>query len=143
MMPARKVTLIVDETSYTEIDFPARPCVDGGLVNLIPGERILVEADVQGDSLVNLRHVETPEHPKQTIELELTQNQDRKSPFMILRVMHSFPRTLTYEAGIQPLGQQGFVKTTTVPAPPDVTGYESWPTPLTRILLRNFALSSG
>jgi hypothetical protein len=141
MMPARRVTLIVDETSYTEIDFPERPCVDGEWVNLIPGERIVLEADVQGDALVNLRHVETPEHPSQTITLELTQNQDRKSPFMILRIDHAFTKALTYEVGIQPLGEQRFVKTTSLPAPPGVTGYESWPRPLTRILLRSFRLS--
>ena len=143
MMPARRVTIIVDEASYTEIDFPARPCVDGGLINLIPGERVLLEADVQDGVLVNLRHVERSEHPTQTFELEFTQNQDRKSPFMVLRITNSFPKTLTYEAGIQRLGQQGFVRTSTVPAPPGMTGYESWPTPLTRILLRGFRLSDA
>jgi len=141
-MPARKVTIIVDETSSTEIeiDYPARPCVDRNLVNLILGERILVEADVRDGRLVNLKRVEKTEHPDQTLEIGFSQNQERKSPLMILQISNPFSKLLTYEAGIQPLGRQGFARTSTLPVRPRLTNYESWPNPVTRILLRNFRL---
>ncbi len=139
-MPARKITIIIDETRSTDIDYPSRPCVDDNLVNLIPGERILVEADVRDGRLVHLKRVEKTEHPDQTLEIEFSQNQERKSPFMILQISNPFSKLLTYEAGIQPLGRQSFARTSTLPVQPGLTNYESWPEPLTRIVLKNFRL---
>lgn len=110
------------------------------MVNMIPNEKVLVEAEVKGGKLFNLKHVQKSEHPERTIELEFTQNQDRKSPFMMLSLKNPFDKGLKYEAGIQSAGQQVFRQTSTIVVRPKLASFESWPDPLTRILLRNFQL---
>ena len=140
LAPAKKVVLILSEKEYTEIDYPPRPCVYNELVNMIPSEKILVEAEVKEGKLVNLKHVDKNEHPELTIGLAFTQNQDRKNPFMMLAFENPFDKDLKYEAGIQFHGEQGFKQTSTVLVPAKQGSYEAWPDPLTRIILRNFEL---
>jgi hypothetical protein len=140
LIPAKKYELILNEKEFTEIDYPARPCVLHDLVNLIPNETIFIEADIQGTKLVNLKYVENLINPGKTLEIQFKQNQDHKSPFMILVVKNPFQRALKYEAGIQLLSQQGFRKTSTLPVGAKLTNFESWPHPVTRILLKNFEL---
>lgn len=140
LAPAKKVELILNEKDYADLDYPARPCVLDDIVNMIPNEKVLMEAEVKEGKLVNLQHVDKIGHPERTIELEFTQNQDRKSPFMMLSVKNPFDKGLRYEAGIQYHGREGFRKTSTVVVQPKLASFESWPNPLTRILLRNFQL---
>jgi hypothetical protein len=140
LMPARKVKLGIDKEHYAEIDFPARPAVVDDLVNLLPGEKILVEADVKGSHLVNLHVVDVAAHPERTLELEFKQNEDRDNAFMILVVKNPFGRPLHYAAGIQDHGKQGFRKTDVVDVGPGLVNFESWHEPLTRVLLNRFEL---
>lgn len=138
--PGKKVVLIINKENSYEIDFPARPYVVDDLVNLIPGEAIFIEARVQGKKLVKLKQVEKISNPEKTIEIQFKQNQDRASPFMVLSVKSPFQHPLKYVAKIQILGQQEFSKTDTLPVAPRLVSYESWPEPVTRILLGNFEL---
>jgi hypothetical protein len=140
LMPGKKVELILNEQAYVEIDYPSRPCVLNDMVNMIPNEKILVEAEIKDKKLVNLKHVDRIEHPERTIELEFSQKQDRKSPMMLLRVKNPFDKGLRYEAGIQYNGKQDFLQTSTLVVPAKLMNIESWPDPLTRILMRNFQL---
>ena len=140
LAPAQKVELILSEKEYADLDYPSRPYVIDDMVNMIPDEKILVEAEVKERKLVNLQHVDKNEHPERTIELAFTQNQDKKSPFMVLAVKNPFDKGLKYEAGIQIHGQKGFIKTSTLVVQPKLTIFESWPNPLTWIVLRNFEL---
>jgi hypothetical protein len=110
------------------------------MVNMIPNVKFVVQVEVKEGKLVNLQHVDKAEHPERTIELEFTQNQDRKSPFMMLSVKNPFDKGLKYEAGIQYHGQQGFHKTSTVVVHPKLSSFGSWPDPIMRILSRNSQL---
>jgi hypothetical protein len=74
LSPAKKVELILNEKEYVDLDYPSRPCVLDDMVNMIPNEKVLVEAEVKEGRLVNLQHVDKNEHPERTIELEFTQN---------------------------------------------------------------------
>jgi hypothetical protein len=74
LSPAKKVELILNEKEYVDLDYPSRPCVLDDMVNMIPNEKVLVEAEVKEGRLANLQHVDKNEHPERTIELEFTQN---------------------------------------------------------------------
>jgi hypothetical protein len=140
LAPAKKVELILSEKEYAHLDYPSRPCVLDDMVNMIPNEKVLVEAEVKEGRLVNLQHVDKNEHSERTIELEFSQNQDKKSPFMMLSLKNPFEKGLKYEALVQYHGLEGFRKTSTIVVQPRLASFESWPDPLTRILLRNFQL---
>jgi len=138
MAPARLVKLIVDKDHYTEINYPARPVVVDGLINMIPGEEIFIEAEVSGDKLVNLKWVDTVKNPDRTIKLSFSQSDDKESPMMMLNITNPFDRDLVYEAGIQVYGRQKFSKTSALPIAAKLGAYEMWPDTITRILLKNF-----
>jgi hypothetical protein len=140
LMPPLKVRLIVDAERYTDIDFPARPAVVRDVVNLIPGETIFVEAEIKGTALVNLKLVKKAVRPERTLTLEFSQTEDREAPMMMLVVKNPFKKAVTYRAEIQRLGEQRFEKTSTVPVQAGLQTFESWPYPITRILLKDFAL---
>jgi len=140
IMPAKKVLLILDEQRSINLDYPSRPCVIDDTVNLAPGEKIFIEAEIRDNRLVNLKQVESVEHPDRTIELEFTQNQERDMPFMMLSISNPFPKGLKYQSSIQYPMKEGFYKTSNVGVRARLKSFESWPQPLTRILLKNFEL---
>ena len=142
LQPAKKVQLTLDDEREVEIDFPSRPAILNDLVNLIPGEKLLIKTQIRGDRLISLNLVETNVSAERTLEIEFKQERDGKRSFMILSVKNPFDRTLVYEAGIQRHGQQKFVKTSSVPVPAHLEAFESWPEPLTRIMLKNFRLQA-
>ncbi len=139
-MPAKKVLLILEEQRSIDLDYPSRPCVIDNAINLVPGEKVLVEAEIKGNKLVNLKHVEKIENPDITLELEFTQNQDRKMPFMMLSITNPFSKGLKYQSSIQYPMKEGFYKTSNVGVRANLMSFESWPQPLTRILLTDFEL---
>lgn len=141
MMPATKVQLILSENENTVVEYPSRPCVYNDRVNLIPGEVILIDAEIIGNKLVNLKHVSKVEHPERTIEWSFTQNKDSKCPYMVLRIKNPFDKGLIYQEDIQRHGRETLTSSCTVVAPAKIVSFESWPYPLTRIQLRNFHLN--
>lgn len=141
--PARKVGLVVGGTLPTEIDYPAREAVVADAVNLVPGEKFLIEAEVRGAKLAKLKLVEKARHPERTLEVEFSQNLEQGSPFMVLRVKNPFSQPITYEAGIQAFGGERIDNSDTVPVKPGQESLESWPQPLTRIVLRSFRLGDA
>lgn len=140
LAPEKKVEIILNEKEFAEVEYEARPFVESDIVNLVPNEKVFVQAEMRKGKIVRLRHVAVNENPERTIEIEFTQNQDRKRPFMTLSVKNPFENELTYDANIQDFGKEDFRKTSTLAVPPQMMNVESWPTPLSRIVLNNFQL---
>ncbi|MBI5189672.1 MAG: hypothetical protein HZA22_03205 [Nitrospirae bacterium] len=140
LMPAKKVKLVLEHGKYTELDYPARPCVMNDTINLALGEKIYIEAEVKDDMLVNLKHVDSIEHPECTMELEFSQSEDSTPPFMMLHITNPFKKDLKYESSVLYYGQYKLRKTSNVGVGAERATYESWPSSITQIVLKNFEL---
>lgn len=141
MMPAKKVEIIINGSLNYIVDYPERPCVDDNIVNLIPGEKLFIEAELDGKKLVNLKRVERIVRRDRTLVFEFNQKKDPKALAMYLLIKNPFEHTLKYSAEIQPYGKEEFFKTATAPILPKKYVYEVWLEPVLRILLENFELT--
>ncbi len=45
------------------------PVVQPKFISIYPGETLFIEADIEGDLLINLKHVKTVERPEKTMKL--------------------------------------------------------------------------
>src|SRR5262249_39223338 len=79
---------------------------DGALLRIVPGEKLTVTGDVQGDRLVNLRLVETPS-ARDVLLVSFEQKAlGTGKPAMILNVENRFARNVKYRAGMQLLDRK-------------------------------------
>lgn len=134
------VELIYDKEHQFAVDLPGSPIIVNDEINLIPGEEFFVEADVVKDRLVHLRRVEKIVHPERTLQMSFTQNPDRDSPFMMLKISNPFKKNLKYRSRITPAGQTRFQETSNVGIRAELVTYESWPPAAIRLLLSDFQL---
>lgn len=140
LMPAKKVMLRIDENRVAEIDNPARPSVFEDDVNLAPGEKIYVEAEVKDDKLVKLKQVDDIEHPDVTLEIEFKQVVDKNKTSMMLHIINPFQKSLRYESYAQYYGYDQFRVKKNIGVRARLGVYEMWLSPTKKILLRNFEL---
>ncbi len=133
--PATDVRLTKENGDIIEVSVATRPYVIHGLISIIAGETIHIEAVSQGSALTELRYVPAVENPDRTITLKLEQVAEVG---MILTVSNPFPKPLKYRAGIHRLGYEEFHRTSICPVPQGLKSYEHWPEPLIQILLVDF-----
>ena len=130
--PPADVRLKSDNGEIIEVSVATRPYVIHGLISIIAGETIHIEAVPQGSTLTDLRYVPAVENPDRTMTLKLEQVAEVG---MILTVTNPFSKPLKYRAGIHRLGYDKFHQTSICPVPQGLKSYEHWPEPLIQILL--------
>ena len=133
--PAADVRIKTDYGEYIAVPVASRPYVFHGLVSIIPGETIYIEAVPQGGILTDLRYVPAVDNPDRTMTLKLEQVAELG---MVLTVSNPFSKPLKYRAGIHRLGYEEFHTTSICPVPRGLKSYEHWPEPLIHILLVDF-----
>ena len=106
-------------------------------ITVVAGQTVHVEADVSGDSLVNLKAVDAIVHPGRTITATLTQEQNGG---MMLSVKNPFARQLKFDMGMMPLGTDGLYKTSSCPVIAGGGSFEMWPYPIFQLVLGNARL---
>lgn len=144
--PAKKIKLRVEEGRVFQGKAPRMPYVQDGAVQIIPGETLFIEAEVDGDRLINLRRVKRPQKPKVTLELRLSQpGKARADLGMMLTIGNPFKRALRYKASFLPASSDDPASatpkpTSTCPISPRMKSHESWPHPILRLYLSDFVL---
>lgn len=144
--PAKKIKLRVEEGQVLKTKAPRTPYVHEGAVQIIPGETLYIEAEIDGDRLINLRRVKRPQRPKVTLELRLQQpGKARADLGMMLTIGNPFKRALRYKASFLPAGADDPASatpkpTSTCPIAPRMKSHESWPHPILRLYLSDFIL---
>ena len=133
--PATAVRLESDNGETIEIPVASRPYVYHGLISIVPGETIYIEAVPRDSALTELRYVPAMENPDRTMTIRLEQDAEVGT---ILTVSNPFPKPLKYRAGIHRLGYEEFHNTSICPIPQGLKSYEHWPEPLIHILLVDF-----
>ena len=117
------------------------PVVQSGLVTLYPGESIYIEADVVGDTLVNLNLVREISNPDKTITIKFWQDTSMSSGTdMMLSVHNPFERFLRYELGMMTFDSNEVQYTSSCPVLPGKFAYEHWPFPLFQLAMTGFRL---
>lgn len=128
------LTLDDGRQQETRFDEPRPIIIDGERITVYAGETIFVEADLDGDRLVNLRAVEAIANPENTIVLELQQKVGK--PYMLLTVKNPFPRPLKYHL-LMLLPTDGELRRTSS-CPVIANGgqaFESWPHAIFQLVL--------
>ena len=110
--------------------FPAIVQDTGILV--VAGQTVYVEAEVDGDKLVNLHAVETMTHPERTITAHLEQSADGG---MMLSLKNPFKAALKFRMGMMPLASDDLYSTSSCPVVAEGGSFEMWPFPIFQVLL--------
>lgn len=147
------VDLVTDDGTPLRVELPmAPPIVQPGFVTIYAGESIILEADVEGDRLVNLRAVPQLVHPDRSIQLRFHQDTTmRHGTDMVLLVQNGFSQRLKYRLGMllpsdpePPPGQPPPIRrTTSCPVLPGQAAYEHWPHAIFLLVATEFHLVDG
>ena len=140
--PAFTLKLYVDDTTFYTAPMGATSyIVKESAVQVFPGEKIYVEADIANDSLVNFKVVPENLNKGKTLVITFTQtHQDKKHEQMILSVTNPFAKNLEYHSQIHLMKYKKWVTTSVLPVKPGLVSYENWPDIITTIVLYDLRL---
>lgn len=138
--PAFTLKLFVDDsTFYTASMSPTSYVIKDQAIQIFPGEKLFIEADILKDSLVNLKAVPGILNKEKTIVLIFTQeHQDKKHEKMILNIINPFSKSLEYNSRINLMKYKKWVGTDVVPIEHGIMGNETWSDIITTMVLYNF-----
>ncbi|MFD2144104.1 hypothetical protein [Mucilaginibacter antarcticus] len=118
--------------------------VDEGVLQLFPGDDVLVEVDLEKDSLINFKIVPTIMNKEKTMRFTFFQSYEGNiHKEMILKVYNPFSKNLVYKAHISIINTDGWKSTSIAPVLPKLLSYELWPDIIGSILLQGFKLESA
>jgi len=110
--------------------------VKENLLQIYPGESILIEVETEQKNITAMTVVKENLNPAKTLEVEFTQTvKDGKSEMMTLKVVNPFQSDLDYKAMMFLAGQEKGIMTSILPVPANLTGYEMWPDVITTLIL--------
>jgi len=140
--PAFTLKLFVDDSTFYQAPMGATKYVPkDGVVQIFPGEKLFIEAEIRNDSLVNLKTVTEITHKEKTLTIAFIQeHKDKVHEQMVLHINNPFSKKLTYRAHIDLMKQKKWVETDVVPLFPSVLGNETWQDLITTIALSDFCL---
>jgi hypothetical protein len=128
--------------SYYEYSgFIDLPAIQPDILTIYPGEELYIEAEIDGDKLVNLKQVPTNVNPEKTISMKLWQEPSiRDGTEMMLSVTNPFKGYLRYEVGMMTLDSSNLKYTSSCPVMPGKISYEHWPFPIFQLAFANMRL---
>lgn len=130
-----------DGSYFARVMDLAPPAVEPHSISILPGETLLVEADIDGDRLVNLKQVKTVCHPEKTIRLKFWQEPSiRDGTEMVLKVLNPFDKYLKYRLYMMSVDSDSTQYTSSCPVIPGKLSYEHWPYPLFQIFVLDLKL---
>ena len=130
---ATTVRLKLNDKEYFEMEFPKGPYVAEGFVNVLSGEEVFIELDEADGQLSNPHYVERPSKPERTISFRL-EHTDHGS---VLRANNPFAKNVLYDCLIQHYSEQKLRKTSILPVPARLLGFEAWPYPVAQVVITN------
>ena len=128
-----------DGTLFEMTPSAPMPIVTGGLVTVLAGETVYVEAKADGGRLIDLKAVPHVAKPEKTLTFQLKQEPSvGDGTGMILTVESPFPGVLKYRLGIMRLDGDRLLKTSTCPVNQGSAAFEHWPYPLFQVAAADF-----
>lgn len=132
--------MAADETHQYRADIKEGPYfVKEKILQLYCGEKVFVECEIAADTIASMKVVEKNIHPKKTIEIEFSQNdEDRKNIGTTLLVKNPFGKKLKYSALMfTPMGQT-WTSTSIIPIHAGLMSYEMWPHAIITLVLQEW-----
>ena len=120
-----------DGSLYDQM-FDSVPVVQENGVSVYAGQKVLFEADVEGDKLTGLKLVTQVLNPSRTLSAELKQVENGQ---MMLEIKNPFDRDLKISMGLMPLDTDRLLATTSCPIMAGIMGIEFWPQPIFQVWL--------
>ncbi len=133
--PATKVRLTLQDGQISEVVVNSKPYVIDGVVSILAGETIYVEAVPHGSTLAGLRFVLAIANPERTLTFQFEQS---LGIGMVLTVTNPFSEPLKYSAGLHRPGYDEFHRTSICPVMPGTKTWEHWQEPLVQLVLFDF-----
>jgi hypothetical protein len=122
------LNLAVDTIHYYSAQIPKSPYfVKEKVLQIYPSEKLLIEAEIKGDSIYSMEVVKEKTHPEKTIEVEFSQDaSDRAKISMMLIVKNPFNKKLNYNALMYTPTSDHWHSTSIIPIRPNLVNYETW-----------------
>jgi len=136
-----KLEIAVDEAQQYIMDVPESPYfVREKVLQIYCNETVLVECEIQGDSISTMKVVDKNINPEKTIVINFTQNSDdRKNIKTDLHVKNPFDKKLIYNAMMFTPTSQKWKSTSIFPIQPKLENFEMWPHPIITLVLENWS----
>ena len=137
-----ELVMAVDDEQYFSADMDKTLYViNDKIVQIFPGEKLYIEADILNEELVNLKRVKSITNPDKTITLEFKQvSEGKQHKYMMLFIENPFEKRLRYSANICLLKYGKWVATDVYDVEARKSNYEMWPDLITSIALDSFKL---
>jgi hypothetical protein len=131
----RQNTRIVLRTGQDTLDAKLDmfwPVLHDGVIHVLPGEKLYLEVDWDGNSLRNIRQVPAIADATRTLTIEFLQREAALD--MIMQIRNPFAFAIKLHADMGNF-DGGVTQTSTCPVRPGMIAIEQWPHPITQMIL--------
>lgn len=141
--PQRKaftLKLGVDKAHFYKTHVPqSNYFVKDKVLQIYSSEKLFIETTLQNDTIATMKVVKKIEHPERTIEIDFYQETEgRKVIGSMLNVKNPFDKNLLYDANMFITNHDKWVKTSIVPIPAHLQGFETWGDVIITLCLENW-----
>ena len=136
------IHLKVDKDHFSDIHYDKQPYVSENEVYLFPGDKFGVNLVVKNDRVAEVRY--QPDKTKADVWFGFEQPKELQGGLgMALTIDNKTKRSVGMEALMSVPGKKDVFKTSILPVKPGKSGLESWPHPISQLVLGNLQLTSA
>jgi hypothetical protein len=133
--------LKLDKDHYSDIHYDRQPYVSENEVYLVSGDKFGVNLVVKNDRVVEVQY--QPEAKQADVVFGFEQPKELQNGIgMALTIDNKTKRTVSMEALMSIPGKKDVFKTSILPVRAGKSGLESWPHPISQLVLGNLQLTS-
>lgn len=134
--------LKVDKDHFSDIHYDKQPYVSENEVYLFPGDKFGVNLVVKNDRVAEVRY--QPDKTKADVWFGFEQPKELQDGLgMALTIDNKTKRSVSMEGLMSVPGKKDVFKTSILPVKPGKSGLESWPHPISQLVLGNLQLTSA
>lgn len=129
------VRLWTEDGAVLEGVLPPGPYVLDGVINILAGESLKVEAADTGDRFLTLRYAESDGDPERTLTVSLEQTLSEAGNEMIFSIENPLPHAVKFRLAANPPGSPDLIYTRTCPVAPGDWAFEKWSGPIAQLVV--------
>jgi hypothetical protein len=130
--------LKLNKKDAPQYKFEKLPYVDEhNFVHIVAGEKFGVNVTVSDDEISGLTY--QPDLKKADITFEFRE----EKPMMMLTIKNNLKRRIYADGGMAVPDRDGFLKTSLIPIDPGLMSFESWPHPITHLIVARIRFSAN
>ena len=129
------VRLWTDDGAVLEGVLPPGPYVLDGVINVLAGESLKVEATPSESGFLDLRYAGTDADPAKTLTVSLEQMVSDAGNEMIFSIENPLRQPVKFRLAANPPGSPDLIYTQTCPVAPGDWSFEKWPGPIAQLVV--------